>query len=107
MGRTQEETDVRRLYAGIVTQTINDIKNPLNLGTWKEVFKFLQSDWGELVCGVAGVSTKTIIKEYRLDVRVKQEYVMRDDFKSDDSSEELALKYELPIRIVKQLRKSA
>ena len=107
MGRTQEEIDVKRLYAGIAMQAITDIKSPTSFGTWREVLRFLKSDWGQLVCGVAGVPAKTIIAEYRLEERVKQEYLMRDDFKSDSSDNELAEKYELPVNVIKYLRKIA
>lgn len=104
MGRTQQEIDVRGLYAGIVTQAIADIRDPQNISTWKEVLRFLKSDWGKLVCGVAGVPAKTIIAEFKLEERVEQEYQLRDDLKSDESNEALALKYDLPAKIIRRFR---
>lgn len=86
MGRTQQEVDVRRLYAGIVTQAIADINNPEKLGTWREVQKFLKSDWGLHVCNIAGVPASKIEKEYCLNEKIKMEKGIRAVIYASQSS---------------------
>lgn len=77
MGRTQQEVDVRRLYAGIVVQAITDINSPEKLNTWREVQRFLKSEWGQHVCSIAGVSADKIEEEYCLCEKIKMEKGIR------------------------------
>ena len=105
MGMSWQEEDVRKVYAGIAQQAITDISNPLNLGTWREVRRFLRSDWGQHVCDTIGLSPDRIEKEFNLEEKIKQAKEIELAFEEDKTDDEIAESLEIPVKFIKRFRK--
>ena len=107
MGMSWQEADVRKVYAGIVRQAVDDIKNPETLGTWQEVQRFLRSDWGSHVCDSIGVSPDRIEKELNLEEKVMKAKEIELALEEDKTDIEIAELFEIPIKLITRFRKSA
>lgn len=105
MGMSWQEADVRKVYAGIVRQAVDDIKNPETLGTWQEVQRFLRSDWGSHVCDSIGASPDRIEKELNLKEKIKQAKEIELAFEEDKTDDEIAESLEIPVKLIKRFRK--
>ena len=107
MGIGWQEADVRKVYAGIVRQAVDDIKNPETLGTWQEVQRFLRSDWGSHVCDIIGVSPDRIEKELNLEEKVMKAKEIELALEGDKTDIEIAKLFEIPIKLITRFRKRA
>lgn len=107
MGMSWQEADVRKVYAGIVKQAVDDTKEPETLGTWQEVQRFLRSDWGQHICNVIGFSAGRIEKELNLKEKIKKAKEIELALQEDKTDIEIAELFEIPIKLITRFRKSA
>jgi len=107
MGMSWQEADVRKVYAGIVKQAVDDTKEPETIGTWREVQGFLRSDWGQHICNVIGFSAGRIEKELNLKEKIEKAKEIELALQENKTDIEIAKALEVPVKLIKRFRKSA